>query len=282
MLQISVPKILLSVAIASIALVSPVAMAAEDFVSPWAQGIHTRARLIDAGGPQAGSYLAGVAIELDPKTVTYWRSPGEAGVPPTFDFAASKNVAKADVLYPAPNRIPEAGGIMAFGYEDKVVFPVRVTAVDPNKPVELDLKLNYAACEKLCVPVNVKLHLALQPVAVSSPFAAPLADALRKVPVAVDAGKIQVTPLPGAQKPSWRLSTAGLPMAASDLFVEVADGYYADAAPAKTGGAGEFIVTLSEFPSKADLHAVQMHFTATSTKGAVEWDASLDASRAAP
>ncbi|MBV1701700.1 MAG: hypothetical protein KGQ46_07765 [Hyphomicrobiales bacterium] len=271
-------------AIARIALVSPAAMAAENFASPWGQGIHTRARLIDAGGPQAGGYLAGVAIELDPKTVTYWRSPGEAGVPPTFDFAASQNVAKAEVLYPAPKRIPEAGAIVAFGYEDKVVFPVRVTAVDPNKPVELNLKLNYAACEKLCVPVNVELHLALQPVAVSSPYATALASALQQVPAAVDAGKIKLTPVPGTKKPSWQLSTAGLPIAASDLFVEVPAGYFADAAPVKASGAaaGDFIVTLSEYPTKADLHAVKMHLTATGTKGAVEWDASLDADRAKP
>ncbi|HYP58178.1 MAG TPA: hypothetical protein VEQ35_07830, partial [Beijerinckia sp.] len=60
---------------------------------------------IAAGGLRRGFYRTGVQILLAPGALTYWRVPGEAGVPPVFSFAGSENVARAEVLYPAPERI---------------------------------------------------------------------------------------------------------------------------------------------------------------------------------
>ena len=91
----------------------------------------SRARLVaDARG-------AGFEIALAPGAITYWRDPGEAGVPPTFDFSGSANLAKAEVEYPAPERIAEPDGSTAFGYDASVILPIRVTPADPAKPVRL-------------------------------------------------------------------------------------------------------------------------------------------------
>ena len=84
------------------------------------------------------------------------------GVPPQFDFKGSQNVKQVDVLWPAPERLPEAGGISIIGYERDVILPLRIVPQDRGKPVALRLKLDYAICEKLCVPAEAKAELALE------------------------------------------------------------------------------------------------------------------------
>src|SRR3989441_5982720 len=117
------------------------ASAAED-ASRWDGDARSAVRLIS--GSAAGSVLrAGVEIRLKSGWHTYWRYPGDAGVPPQFDFAASQNLKQVTVLWPAPQRIEEAGG-SSIGYLGSVIFPLRVEALDPTKPVLLRLKLDYA------------------------------------------------------------------------------------------------------------------------------------------
>jgi len=103
---------------------------------------------------------AGVEIKLGRGWHTYWRYPGDSGVPPQFDFGQSQNVKSVDVLWPAPQRLAEAGGV-AIGYVNNVIFPLRIVPADAGKPVVLRLKLDYAICEKLCLPVEGKVELAL-------------------------------------------------------------------------------------------------------------------------
>ena len=136
------------------------ARAADAYASDWVKGLQSSARLIAAGGEQAGPLRAGVEITLEGKSVTYWRAPGEAGVPPVFHFSASRNLGKIDVLYPAPQRIEENGAEI-FGYQRGVIFPLHVTPLNKALPVMLDLMLDYAACDRICVPAQAHLTLAL-------------------------------------------------------------------------------------------------------------------------
>lgn len=101
----------------------------------------------------------GLEITLTPGWKTYWRYPGDAGVPPRFDWAGSENVAHVDVLYPAPKRIPDESGQTSIGYEQRVIFPLRVRPADPKLPVKLNLKFDFATCEKICIPADAKLSL---------------------------------------------------------------------------------------------------------------------------
>lgn len=64
-----------------------------------------RVALTPGGGLANGVYRAAIVIDLAPDTITYWRNPGEAGVPPAFDWTGSTNVAKVEVAMPAPERI---------------------------------------------------------------------------------------------------------------------------------------------------------------------------------
>src|SRR5262249_59011814 len=117
--------------------------AAADDVSRGDGDARSAARLI-AGARAAGVVLrAGIEIRLKAGWHTYWRYPGDAGVPPQFDFKQSQNVKQVVVLWPAPQRLSEDGGT-SIGYINNLILPLRIAPVDRGKPVALRLKLNYA------------------------------------------------------------------------------------------------------------------------------------------
>ena len=131
--------------------------------SPWEGDNHASVRLV-AGRAQllTGSRLlrAGVEFKLQSGWKTYWRYPGDSGVPPIFDFGDSENIKSVTVLWPAPERFTDGSGY-SIGYRDSVILPLHVLPRDDNKPVVLRVKLDYAACEQVCVPAKAALELQL-------------------------------------------------------------------------------------------------------------------------
>lgn len=124
-----------------------------------------RVRLLASGLSNTNSapvFRGGVEIVLTPGWKTYWRYPGDAGIPPRFDWSASENVASVDVFYPAPMRITDGSGQTSIGYEEHVIFPLRIHPKDASRPVVLHLKFDFATCEKLCIPAEVTLSLSVK------------------------------------------------------------------------------------------------------------------------
>ena len=105
-----------------------IALAAASSATPWIASNNSKVRLVsgmvDNGGRPA--LLAGVQLRMDAGWKTYWRNPGDSGVPPSFNWAGSKNLKEAEVLFPAPDRFADAGGT-AIGYDGEVLFPVKLT-----------------------------------------------------------------------------------------------------------------------------------------------------------
>src|SRR5260221_13986720 len=130
------------------------AVRAED-ASPWQRDTHSAMRLL-AGSRSGTVLLGGVAIQLQPGWHTYWRTPGDSGVPPRFDFSKSDNVEAVTVLWPAPKKFDDGAGGVSLGYHDLIVLPLRIVAKAVDKPVTLRAEINYAGCEKLCIPVDAK------------------------------------------------------------------------------------------------------------------------------
>jgi DsbC/DsbD-like thiol-disulfide interchange protein len=206
---------------------------AEPFASEPERAARSTARLIADAGPSGGVYRAGVEIALDPKTITYWRQPGDSGAPPLFDFSESENLAAAEPLYPVPKHLDEAGMVVA-GYDESVVFPLRVTPKDAGKPVVLKLELDYAACGDMCLPAKAKLFLTL-PTAGASPYAGPLAAAEARVPERVgeaEAGKLVALTKDGD---GWTLRYLGAGKA-QDVFVEAPEPAIIDVLRNDAGG----------------------------------------------
>ena len=79
--------------------------------SGWDEGFHSRARLV-SGGTDQGRMLAGIEIVLDPGFKTYWRNPGESGLPPRFDWSGQHECAAVELKWPAPHRTEDAAGVV--------------------------------------------------------------------------------------------------------------------------------------------------------------------------
>src|SRR5467141_4785793 len=111
--------------------------------SPWQRDTHSAVRLL-AGSRSGGVLLGGIAFQLQPGWKTYWRTPGDSGVPPRFDFSKSDNVEAVTVLWPAPMKFDDGAGGTALGYKQQVVLPLRIVAKSTDKPVTLRAEIQYA------------------------------------------------------------------------------------------------------------------------------------------
>jgi len=136
---------------------------AED-ASPWQRDGHSAVRLL-AGSRSGAVLLGGIAVQLQPGWKTYWRTPGDSGVPPRFDFSKSENIEAVTVLWPAPAKFDDGAGGHSMGYHDQVVLPLRIVAKNADKPVTLRAGINYAVCEKICIPVEANAELGFTSVA---------------------------------------------------------------------------------------------------------------------
>ena len=117
---------------------------------------------------------------------TYWRTPGDSGVPPRFDFSKSENIEAVTVLWPAPLKFDDGAGGISLGYHNQIVLPLRIVAKNADKPVTLRAAINYAVCEKLCIPVEASAELAFTSVASTEDSA--LFAALDTVPKPANVG----------------------------------------------------------------------------------------------
>jgi len=153
--------------------------------SPWQRDGHSAVRLL-AGSRSGPVLLGGIGFQLDPGWKTYWRTPGDSGVPPRFDFSKSDNVEAVTVLWPAPSKFDDGAGGVSLGYHDQVVLPLRIVAKNADKPVTLRAAINYAVCEKLCIPVQANVELAFNSVASTEDSA--LFAALDTVPKPANVG----------------------------------------------------------------------------------------------
>jgi DsbC/DsbD-like thiol-disulfide interchange protein len=149
---------------AALFVVSLAAGASAQDASPWQRDGHSAVRLL-AGSRSGSVLLGGIAFQLQPGWKTYWRTPGDSGVPPRFDFSKSENVEAVTVLWPAPSKFGDGGGGHSLGYHDQVVLPLRIVAKSTDKPVTLRATINYAVCEKICIPVDAATELAFNSVA---------------------------------------------------------------------------------------------------------------------
>src|SRR6202042_2745178 len=132
--------------------------------SPWIRDGHSAVRLL-AGSRSGAVLLGGIAFQLQPGWKTYWRTPGDSGVPPRFDFSKSDNVEAVTVLWPAPVKFDDGAGGHSMGYHNQIVLPLRIVAKNADKPVTLRAAINYAVCDKLCIPVESNAELAFTSVA---------------------------------------------------------------------------------------------------------------------
>jgi DsbC/DsbD-like thiol-disulfide interchange protein len=256
--------------------------------SAWQSEAHTAARLIAGAlvdSSDATFVRAGVEIRLDPGWKTYWRYPGDTGVPPTFDFAGSENVKSAIVQWPAPEQFSDGAGGHSIGYTGDVILPLKVIPTVASQPSTLHVKLNYAVCGTLCVPAQAILRLALTGKSADERI---LKKADRLVPkraaLGVDPGNglmirsVQLASVSGKERVFVDLvAPAGAPVS---LFAEGPTPEWALPLPEPEGPAQgpnrRFAFDLDGLPPGAQAKGATVTLTAVSGETAIEVPAILD------
>jgi suppressor for copper-sensitivity B len=192
----------------------------------WVGDNHAAARLI-SGAEASGSATtveAGLEIRLAPGWHAYWRSPGDAGIPPSIDWAGSTNLSHAEIAWPAPKRW-SLEGFETAGYEDHVVLPITFTPAKPGEALAVHAKVDYAACANICVPYSANFEMFL-PAGPASPAseAGLIAAARARVPRGLAAAGVElVSADAGGGRDAFlivRLKSFGSAFHSPDLFVE--------------------------------------------------------------
>jgi DsbC/DsbD-like thiol-disulfide interchange protein len=247
--------------------------------TPWVEVLNARVRMTGGAVSIADAksrLLAGVEIVLADGWKTYWRFPGDSGVPPVFDWSGSLNVARVKVLYPAPTRFTDAGGEV-IGYKHKVIFPVELAPLDAKKPMELKLTIEFGICKDICIPAEANMTLALPLSAAEASDS--LKAALDRVPRPSDrrrAGDPELKRvIAKLDAPKPRLSIEALfPSGASDadVFIEAPDGLFV-ALPKRSNtsdGVVNFEVDLTRSSDLQDLIGKELRVTLVCDIGAAE------------
>jgi DsbC/DsbD-like thiol-disulfide interchange protein len=264
---------------------SSMAIAAD--ASPWDDDLQSAARLIAARAHNESGgrvFRAGVEIKLKEGWHTYWRYPGDSGVPPVLDFSKSQNVKAVTVLYPAPSRFPDGAGGHSIGYNGVLILPLHVVPQDAGKSVALDLKFAYAVCEKLCVPAEAKLQLMLEGAESANDGTVSAAEAL--VPVVASVGGSGVPAIRavrrevGTGKPRVVVDVAAPAGAPVVLFAEGPTPQWALPLPEPVAGAPagqqRFAFELDGLPPGEKADGASLRLTAVSGNKAIEVGFRLD------
>ncbi len=191
----ALPIRLLAAGVMALVLGGAIPSPANAAAGPWVGDEHATVRLIaatDAVGDSATQSL-GLEFRFAPGWHGYWRTPGEAGLPPEVTWDGSANLAAARLSWPIPERT-ELLGIATFAYSNRLVMPVTATLARPGQPLTVKARVDYLACADICVPYSADLSLDL-PAGPAQPTAeaALLAEANETVPVPIDRSDLRVT-----------------------------------------------------------------------------------------
>lgn len=108
-----------------------------------------------------GTHMAALHIDLAPSWKTYWRAPGDAGIPPSFNWSGSENLKSVRFHWPRPS-VFDLNGTKTVGYHDQLILPIEVVAADPSRPVHLRAMIDLGVCLDICIPATLSLDAVLQ------------------------------------------------------------------------------------------------------------------------
>jgi DsbC/DsbD-like thiol-disulfide interchange protein len=159
--------------------------------SEWDIGDFHRSRLLLVAG-EGTELRGGLEIAMEEGWHTYWRVPGDAGIPPQLDFSASSNLADVTVSYPIPVRYHD-GSALSLVYWGHVTLPLSVEPVDPDLPVTLTVNARFGVCDVICIPAKTTMSVTLMPQSGDDPRArVAIEQAQRKLPGSPQTGRFDV------------------------------------------------------------------------------------------
>ncbi len=107
-----------------------------------------------------GSRVAAIRLKLNPGWKTYWRAPGDAGIPPRFNWSGSFNLGDVAITWPTPEVLSQ-NGMQSIGYTEEVILPLLITPRKANKQIRLRAVMDIGVCRDICVPQRLKVSAKL-------------------------------------------------------------------------------------------------------------------------
>jgi len=129
----------------------------------WAQdtiGTPITAEIIEGWRTSDGTQVTGLRLTLAPGWKTYWRTPGDAGIPPQFDWSGSDNIGGVAVSWPTPE-VFDQSGMRSIGYSDQVVLPLHVRPKSDGQAITLQLSMDIGVCRDICIPETLNISATL-------------------------------------------------------------------------------------------------------------------------
>lgn len=166
-----------------------------------------RIEVLDGGQTAAGTHQAALKLTLAEGWKTYWRAPGNAGIPPEFDWRGGDNIGAVSVTWPAPV-VFDQGGLRSIGYEDGLVLPLTITPKRAGAPLRLAGEMEFGICREVCIPARLPFAGDLDARAPRNPaIAAALADRPYSAREAgVSAATCRIAPAPDGLRVTVRLT----------------------------------------------------------------------------
>jgi len=259
-------KLLVTGAIAAVAATTLPAFASS---TAWYDAEGGRIRLVTTGKPDAAGTIKGVLqIALKPGWKTYWRDPGDSGVPPQFDISASTNVSRVQLSFPAPQRHNDGYGLWS-GYDHSVSLPVVFTLPSPGAATMIEAHIFLGMCETICIPVQTTLKLDPASDPDNAGDAALVRAGFAALPGAPKAD-FKVKLLPGDHETLEVQAVAPGDPKAVEFFI-AGDDDYMFGAPKRSESDGKIVfnVPILDRPTTTPIGG-GLHYTLTSSTGAVQ------------
>lgn len=136
--------------------------------TPWAENDGGRMRIVTLPPDAEGRVRGGLEIEPKPGWITYWREPGEAGIPPKLSVAEGDAAKIGALSYPVPKRVGD-GKLLDIGYDQPVTLPFELTLNDPKAPKPVTLSSFIGLCRDICIPFQADFRLELKPEQMTPP-----------------------------------------------------------------------------------------------------------------
>jgi len=263
----STPRAILAAAalVASVAAVSPVAAA--DRVDTAGGALQ-----LAVGRVTADHAELGLTFDLKPGWKTYWRTPGDSGIPPRIALA-DHAAGELAVAYPTPHRFGPADA-PSLGYSGRVTLPLTVRYAAGQKPARLAVAVKLGVCNEICIPVIEDLTVDVRPGPATT--VAAIDTARRAVPAAATSGgplSVLSVRRADAADPAIEVEILGDASGkVADVFAEAGDDW---ALPqpsrlADADGRSRWRLVLADAPSGHAIDGATVTLTIVGARGAVE------------
>ncbi len=141
---------------------------------------NVRAELLaDVAAVKPGEpFWVGLRQTIRPKWHTYWKNPGESGLPTEIKWTLPEGVKADPIVWPTPH-LYDIGGVINYGFQNEAMLLVRITppADLGGASLKLAAEANWLVCEDVCIPEDGKFELSL-PIAAAATPAAPATRAI--------------------------------------------------------------------------------------------------------